>query len=68
VDFRGQPLFDPGAFPEPPLSGKLTWNVLQPWAEPDDDDELAAKLKALERIRQLKERQAGNALADRQNE
>jgi tetrahydromethanopterin S-methyltransferase subunit A len=24
VDFRGQSLFDPGAFPEPPLSGKLT--------------------------------------------
>jgi tetrahydromethanopterin S-methyltransferase subunit A len=57
VDFRGQQLFDPGAFPEPPLSGRLTWNVLQPWAEPGDEDERAAKMKALERIRQLKDRQ-----------
>jgi tetrahydromethanopterin S-methyltransferase subunit A len=36
VEFRGQQLSDPGAFPEPPLSGKLTWNVTQPWAEPGD--------------------------------
>lgn len=57
VEFRGQTLFDPGAFPESPLSGKLTWNVTQPWAEPNDEKERAAKQKALDRIAMLKERQ-----------
>jgi tetrahydromethanopterin S-methyltransferase subunit A len=57
VEFRGQSLFDPGAFSEPPLSGKLTWNVMQPWAEPGDDSERAAKQKALEMIERLKKKQ-----------
>ena len=57
VEFRGQMLFDPGAYPEPPLSGKLTWKVTQPWAEPDDENERVAKQKALDLIERLKERQ-----------
>lgn len=57
VEFREQVLSDPGAFPEPPLSGKLTWNVTQPWAEPGDDSERAAKEKALELIERLKKKQ-----------
>jgi len=57
VEFRGQMLSDPGAFPEPPLSGKLTWKVTQPWAEPGDDRERAAKKKALELIERLKKKQ-----------
>jgi tetrahydromethanopterin S-methyltransferase subunit A len=61
VEFRGQPLFDPGAFPELPLGGKLTWSVTQPWAEPGDDSERVAKLKALEMIEILKARCAAKA-------
>lgn len=57
VEFRGQMLSDPGAFLKPPLSGKLTWNVTQPWAEPADDKERAAKQKALELIERLKKKQ-----------
>lgn len=57
VEFRGQMLSDPGAFPEPPLNGKLTWTVTQPWSEPGDDQERAAKKKALEMIERLKKRQ-----------
>jgi len=57
VEFCGQMLFDPGAFPDSPLSGKLTWKVTQPWAEPGDDKERAAKQKALEMIERLKKRQ-----------
>jgi tetrahydromethanopterin S-methyltransferase subunit A len=57
VEFRGQTLFDPGAFPEPPLSGKLTWMVTQPWAEPGDDRERAAKQRALDLIEHLKKKQ-----------
>ena len=37
VEFRGYSLYDPGAYPEPPLSGRITWRVTQPWAEPQDD-------------------------------
>ena len=56
VEFHGQILSDPGAFPEPPFSGRLTWNVMQPWAEPADDGERAAKQKALDRIEQLRKK------------
>jgi len=38
------------------LSGKLTWSVTQPWAEPGDDKERTAKQKALELIERLKAR------------
>jgi tetrahydromethanopterin S-methyltransferase subunit A len=57
VELRGQLLCDPGAFPKAPFSGKLTWNVTQPWAEPGDEGERAAKQRALEMIERLKKRQ-----------
>jgi tetrahydromethanopterin S-methyltransferase subunit A len=57
VEFCGQSLVDPGAFPESPLGGKLTWNVTQPWAEPGDENERAAKKKALELIERLRKKQ-----------
>ncbi len=49
VEFRGYSLHDPGAYPEAPLGGNITWRVTQPWAEPSDDKEREAlvKLKAL---------------------
>ena len=57
VDFRGQLLSDPGAWPEPPFSGTLTWKVMQPWSEPQDNKERAAKQKSLDLIARLKEKQ-----------
>ncbi|MFA5332155.1 MAG: tetrahydromethanopterin S-methyltransferase subunit A [Methanoregula sp.] len=57
VEFRGQMLFDPGAFPDPPLNGKLTWKVTQPWSEPGDDSERRAKQRALDMIERLRQRQ-----------
>jgi tetrahydromethanopterin S-methyltransferase subunit A len=48
VEFRGYSLYDPGAYPEAPLSGKLTWRVTQPWAEVLDEKERAAKIRAQE--------------------
>lgn len=65
VEFRGQSLFDPGAFPQPPLSGILTWNVTQPWSEPGDDRERAAKKKALEMIERLNKKQGAPASSKR---
>jgi tetrahydromethanopterin S-methyltransferase subunit A len=61
VEFRGQSLCDPGAFPKPPLGGKLTWSITQPWAEPGDDSERIAKQKALEMIEKLKARCAAKS-------
>jgi tetrahydromethanopterin S-methyltransferase subunit A len=58
VEFRGYSLYDPGAYPEPPLGGKITWRITQPWAEVMDDKDRLAKKKAqelMERLRTKKE-------------
>lgn len=52
--FRNYRLHDPGAYPEAPLGGKITWRVMQPEREPKSDEERAeaGKFGALqERIR-----------------
>ena len=56
VDFRGYSLSDPGAFPEPPLSGKITMRVAQPWVDPPNEKEADAVKKAKELIERLKAR------------
>ena len=56
VEFRGYSLYDPGAYPEPPLSGKITWRVTQPWAEIMDEKERAGRGKAQELMERLKAR------------
>jgi len=43
--FRGYTLFDPGAFPEPPLSGTITWRVTHPEREPKSEEERHQKAK-----------------------
>jgi tetrahydromethanopterin S-methyltransferase subunit A len=54
VEFRGYSLYDPGAYPEPPLGGKITWRITQPWAEVMDDKERLAKKKAQELMERLR--------------
>ena len=56
VEFRSYSLFDPGAYAEPPLSGRITWNVTKPWAEPEDEKERAAVDRAKDMIRRLRQR------------
>ena len=56
VEFRGYSLYDPGAYPKPPLSGKLTWRITEPWAEVLDDKEREAKKRAQELMERLKAR------------
>jgi len=56
VDFRGHYVCDPGAYPEPPLSGRITWRVTQPWVEPVDERERDAALRAKELIERLRSR------------
>jgi tetrahydromethanopterin S-methyltransferase subunit A len=56
--FRGLMLHDPGAYPEAPLSGKITWRVIQPEREPKTDEERqqAEKVQSLsDRIRRALE-------------
>jgi tetrahydromethanopterin S-methyltransferase subunit A len=56
VEFRGYSLYDPGAYPEAPLSGKLTWRVTEPWAEVLDEKEREAKKRAQELMERLRTR------------
>jgi tetrahydromethanopterin S-methyltransferase subunit A len=55
VDFRGQALYDCGAFPEPPLSGSIAWKITQPWGEPRNNAERAAKKRAFELMDLIRE-------------
>lgn len=57
--FRGHELQDPGAYAEPPLSGKITWRVTNPAWEPKTDKERAQKQKLqglMDRVREVVER------------
>ena len=54
VDFKGYSLCDPGAYPEPPLSGKITMRVTQPWIDPPDEKEREAVEKAKALMEHLK--------------
>jgi tetrahydromethanopterin S-methyltransferase subunit A len=51
-------LYDPGAYPEEPLSGKITWKITKPSLEPKSDEERAQREKIqslVERIRKTAE-------------
>jgi len=54
VDFHGYSVYDPGAFPQPPLSGKITMRVTQPWVVQPDEKEREAVKKAKELMERLK--------------
>lgn len=56
VPFRNYLLHDPGPFPAPPLDGRITWRVTQPWWEPDNDSERTALNRARSLIEKLKTR------------
>jgi tetrahydromethanopterin S-methyltransferase subunit A len=63
VEFLGYSLYDTGAYPEPPLSGKITWRVTQPWGGSIDDEEIEAleKLKELieHRLKEKRKKESG---------
>jgi len=71
--FRDYTLCDPGAFPEPPLGGKITWRVTDASREPKDAESRARIQKAqalMERIKrsveQRKSEKCGEDPADRE--
>ncbi|MBK5092535.1 MAG: tetrahydromethanopterin S-methyltransferase subunit A [Actinobacteria bacterium] len=64
VEFMGQELYDIGALDRPPLSGKITWRVTQPWSEPLDEKEREAKQKAEELMEMIRRRTEERASDD----
>lgn len=54
VEFGSQEVFDVGAYPEPPLSGRITSRVMEPWKQPQSDQERNAVKKMWERIESYK--------------
>jgi tetrahydromethanopterin S-methyltransferase subunit A len=59
VEFRGYHLYDPGAYPEPAMSGEITWRVTSPFGGPLEEGEEEAREKAREMIERLKTRNKG---------
>jgi tetrahydromethanopterin S-methyltransferase subunit A len=60
VEFEGQEVYDIGAYPEPPLSGKITGRVMEPWKQPQSDQEQQAVRKMwdwIERVRKKQKRE-----------
>ena len=55
--FRGQAVYDQGAYPEPPFGGEITWRITQPWTEPADDEERQALQRARSMVEKLRRRQ-----------
>jgi tetrahydromethanopterin S-methyltransferase subunit A len=58
VGFRGYSLYDPGAYPEPPVGARVTWRVTQPWAEPPSESERRALERAKDLLQLLRQRAA----------
>jgi tetrahydromethanopterin S-methyltransferase subunit A len=64
TSFQNYTLFDPGAYPEGPLSGRVTWRVTRPQAEPKDEGERQQR----ERLRDLMARVKRGAEKKRERE
>jgi tetrahydromethanopterin S-methyltransferase subunit A len=52
--FQNYELWDPGAFPEAPLSGGLAWRVTRPHLEPKDEGERQQRENLREMMVRLK--------------
>ncbi|MBN1838107.1 MAG: tetrahydromethanopterin S-methyltransferase subunit A [Spirochaetales bacterium] len=57
VDFEGQSVYDVGAYPEPPLSGKITGRVMEPWKQPQSEQEQQAVQKMWDWVERVKRKQ-----------
>jgi hypothetical protein len=57
VEFEGKKVYDIGAFPQPPLSGRITSRVMEPWKQPQDEGEQEAVRKRKEWIQQVRKKQ-----------
>ena len=56
VEFEGQEVYDIGAYPEPPLSGRITGRVMEPWKQPQSEQEQRAIRKMWDWIGRVKKK------------
>ncbi len=66
VQFEGQSLYDVGAFSEPPMSGKITQRVMEPWKQPQNEQEKEAVKKMqqlMDKLRNKKKDGSGYDIA-----
>ncbi len=54
MKFEGYELCDIGAFPEPPLSGKITQRVTEAWKQPQNEKEQKSVEKMWDLVNRLK--------------
>jgi tetrahydromethanopterin S-methyltransferase subunit A len=43
TEFRGYLLYDPGAYPEPPILKPITWRITEPWKVVSEEEERRIK-------------------------
>ena len=63
VDFEGYMVYDVGAYPEPPLSGRITDRVVQPWRLPKNEEEADAVQKMNALMEKLKKKKKDDSKA-----
>jgi tetrahydromethanopterin S-methyltransferase subunit A len=57
VEYEGQKVHDVGAYPGPPLSGKITGRVMEPWRRPQSEQEQAAVQRMWDWVERVKRKQ-----------
>jgi len=57
VEFQGKQVYDIGAYPQPPFSGKITSRVMEPWKQPQSEQEGEAVRKRQEWIEHVRKKQ-----------
>lgn len=55
MEFEGQQVYDIGAYPESPLSGKITNRIMEPWKQPQSKQEQQAQ-KMLDWVEQVRKK------------
>lgn len=56
TQFDNYTVYDIGAYPEEPISAKLTWRVTNPVAEPKDEEERSQKEELLKKMKMIREK------------
>lgn len=65
--FKQYELYDPGAYPAHPLSGKITWKITQPSTEPKNDEEKEQIQKIKSLMETIKKASAGQHQSEATN-
>ncbi|MGC8850107.1 MAG: tetrahydromethanopterin S-methyltransferase subunit A, partial [Candidatus Bathyarchaeia archaeon] len=55
TNFLNYTVYDPGAYPEPPICAKITWRVTRPWAYYPEEE--AEKMRKIREAAELKARE-----------